>query len=164
MNVQADELRNAMRFWASGVTVVSVQHNGVQHGMTVSSFTSLSLEPPLVMVSLRSETRTREMIAHARTFGVTVLSAEQQEISNRFAGRVPESANRFDGLETFTLESGAPFLRGGLVFFDCRVVATYQAGTHHVLIAHVLAVQTDATRQPLLYFNRDYRRVCDVNE
>ncbi|GAB4496458.1 MAG: flavin reductase family protein [Anaerolineales bacterium] len=164
MDVQAEQLRDAMRLWSSGVTVVTARYNGVQHGMTVSSFTSLSLQPPLVMVSLRSDTRTREMIAYSRTFGVTILSAQQREVSNRFAGRIPESANRFQGLETFTLESDVPFLRGGMAFFDCRVVATYQAGTHHLLIAQVLAVQTDETQQPLLYFNRDYRRLCDVNE
>lgn len=149
-----------MRQWATGVTVVSAQYLGRKHGMTVSSFTSLSLEPPLVLVSLEQSTQTHQLVQQAGHFGVTILGQSQREISERFAGHLTEMGDRFQGLETFTLSSGAPLLVQGLAWFDCRVVATYPAGTHTVFIGEVLAVRDEAREPPLLYYNRDYRQIA----
>ena len=156
------ELREAMRFWASGVAIVGAEFEGVRHGMTVSSFTSLSLEPPLVMVSLQKATRTHDLVIGSQAFGVTVLNADQQEISNRFAGMETETEDRFVGLETSTLETGSPLLYEGLAFFDCRLVGQHDAGTHTVMIGDVAAVQVHEAGDlgsPLVYFNRDYRNI-----
>src|SRR5512137_548100 len=96
-SVDPDHLRQAMRLWATGVAVVTSQHEGVVHGMTVSSFTSVSLIPPQVLVALNQSTRTHALVKESRFFGVTVLGADQQEISDRFAGRLPDDANRLSG-------------------------------------------------------------------
>lgn len=157
MSVNPENLRTAMRQWATGVTVVSVALNGDRHGMTVSSFTSLSLDPPLVMVSLENVTRTRNLVMQAGRFGVTILRQEQQDISDVFAGRHTEHLDRFEGLPTYTLVSGCPLLAGGLAGIDCRVVTSYPAGNHTVFIADVLAVNFETSGSPLLYYDRDYR-------
>lgn len=146
-----------MRRWATGVTVVSVAHNGDRHGMTVSSFTSLSLDPPLVMVSLENVTRTRQMVLQAGYFGVTILSQEQQQISDLFAGRHTEHQDRFAHVSTYTLTSGSPLLVGGLAGFDCQVVTTHLAGNHTLFVGTVLAVNHEKSGKPLLYYDRDYR-------
>ncbi len=159
VSASAEEVRRALRQWATGVTVVSAQFQGRKHGMTVSSFTSLSLEPPLVLVSLEQSTHTHQLVQQAGHFGVTILGQSQRQISERFAGRLTESGDRFQGLETFTLVSGAPLLVQGLTWFDCRVVATYPAGTHTVFIGEVLAVRDEAKEPPLIYYNRDYREI-----
>ncbi len=159
MSVDANELRRAMRNWASGVTVVSSLHEGVRHGMTVSSFTSLSLSPPLVMVSLETATRTHELVRKAGFFGVTVLEAGQRHIADQFADPNSESGCRFLNLETHTLRTGAPFIAGGIACFDCQVVSRHPAGTHSIFIGEVLATTRSAAGEPLLYFRREYRSI-----
>ncbi len=158
--MDAESLRQAMRHWATGVTVVTTVHQGRRHGMTVSSFTSVSLDPPLVLVALQRDTRTRTMVAAAGVFAVTVLSQGHQAISNRFAGW-EESVDRFAGLETFTLVTGAPLLRDGEAWLDCRVSQRVEAGTHTVFIGEVVDARFAETFDPLLYFNRAYRRLGD---
>jgi flavin reductase (DIM6/NTAB) family NADH-FMN oxidoreductase RutF len=127
--------------------------------MTVSSFTSVSLTPPQVLISLAQNTRTHALVKKSHLFGVTVLSSEQEKISNRFAGRNPDVEDRFAGLETLTLTTGVPLLRGGIAQFDCRVIATFTSGTHTLFIGEVLAAQGDLAPKPLLYFNRGYRKI-----
>jgi flavin reductase (DIM6/NTAB) family NADH-FMN oxidoreductase RutF len=159
MTVSATQLREAMRAWATGVTIVTAAHEGNYHGMTVSSFTSLSLEPPLVLVSLERNTRTHELVMQSGGFGVSVLGKNCQDLSNRFASPQTDSEFRFGGVETHTLGSGVPFISTGLAFFDNKVVATHDAGTHTVFIGEVLTAQTRATEDPLLYFNQSYREL-----
>lgn len=159
MSVDAGTLRRAMRLWATGVTIVTAQSDGQKHGMTVSSFTSVALEPPLVLVSLERVTRTHGMVERSGRFGVTILAQDQQEVSDRFGGRITDLDDRFAGLETETLQSGVPFVRGGLAYFDCQVVATHPAGTHTLFIGEVTAARSKRAGNPLVYFNRDYRRI-----
>jgi len=157
MSVDPELLRAAMRQWVTGVTIVSVALDGVRHGMTVTSFTSLSLEPPLVLVSLENITRTREMVLQAGYFGVTILSQGQREVSDVFAGRHTEYQDRFAGLQTYTLSSMSPLLVDGLAGFDCRLVASHPAGNHTMFVGDVLALHFDSSKSPLLYYDRDYR-------
>ena len=157
--VSPEDLRCAMRQWTTGVTVVTAHHEGVSHGMTVNSFTSISLDPPLVLVSLERSTRTHDLVSRACAFGVTILSQEQRGISDTFAGRHTEQSDRFAGLETFTLQSGTPLITAGLSHFDCHVVATYVAGTHTVFIGEVLALNCHPG-DPLLYYDRGYRELA----
>ena len=159
MPTKSDLLRKAMRFWATGVTIVTAAHEGIQHGMTVSSFTSVSLDPPQVLISLAMNARTHDLITHSRNFGLTILDSSQQEICDRFAGRVPDDMDRLNGLETITLVSGAPLLKQGLAHLDCHVITTVGSGTHTIFIAEVLAAQSGEDGEPLLYFNRAYQKI-----
>ena len=159
MPVEADLLRQAMRFWVTGVTIVTAAHRGVQHGMTVSSFTSLSLTPAQVLVSLAQNTRTHDLVARSHFFGISILSIHQQDVSDRFAGRAAEEQDRLIGLETFTLTSGAPMIVGGLAHLDCRVMTTLGSGTHTIFIGEVLAARNVEEGDPLVYFNRAYKKL-----
>jgi flavin reductase (DIM6/NTAB) family NADH-FMN oxidoreductase RutF len=162
--VHPDELRSALRFWTTGVSVVTSIDREQRHGMTVSSFASLSLTPPLVMICLERTTRTYSMVVASNLFGVTILGGDQREISERFAGRIPEDGDRFAGLETHALVTGSPFISGGLAFLDCRVVAQHEVGANTYFIGEVLAAQARPDAEgvlPLLYFNRDYRGLQD---
>ena len=134
ITLDPDKLRQSMRAWASGVTVVTAAHAGEQHGMTVSSFTSIALEPPVIIISLQTGSRTHELVAQSNTFAVTILSANQQEISDRFAGRIPDTEDRFIDLETETLISDAPFIKGGLAYLDCRVTQTIPVGENTLFL------------------------------
>lgn len=157
MSVNAEQLRHTMRQWASGVSIVTARHADHQHGMTVNSFISVSLEPPRVLVSLENGRLTHEMVERSGYFGISILAQQHQEISDRFAGRVSEAGDRFAGLETFSLVSGTPLLSGALGALDCQVVESYPVGTHTLFIGEVLAVKNAEEGSPLLYFNRDYR-------
>lgn len=161
MTLDAERLRTAMRAWTSGVTVVTVAHAGEQHGMTVSSFASISLDPPLIVISLQTASRTHELVSRAGAFGVTVLSADQREISERFAGQLSESGDRLGGLETETLLTGAPMIKGGLAHLDCRVTQSIPVGMNTLFIAEVVAVRGYDHGQPLVYQNRHYHRLRD---
>lgn len=155
------DFRQAMRNWTTGVTIVTVSYLGIQHGMTVSSFASVSLTPATVLISLEREARTHDMLVEAENFGVTILASGQQAISERFAGERTEYENRFEGLNTFTLVSGVPFLEGGLTFFDCRVIERFVLTTNTLFLGEVVALQDNPAGRPLLYHNRQYRELQD---
>ncbi len=153
-----EALRSAMRLWTTGVAVLTARHGETAHGMTVNSFASIALEPPWVSVSLQKGTRTRELVLASGFFAVTILSADQREISERFAGRIPEEGNRLAGLATQTLLTGVPLLEGGLAWLDCRVVHTFDAAQSTLFIGEVLATRIlQPEGKPLVYFNRHYR-------
>jgi flavin reductase (DIM6/NTAB) family NADH-FMN oxidoreductase RutF len=155
---EPEQVRHAMRAWTSGVTIVTAAHKNEQHGMTVSSFASISLDPPLLMVALQKKTRTSRIVSRARAFGVTILSANQKEISERFAGQGDDSKDRLEGIETEILNTGAPLIKGGLAYFDCRLRQSMEAGTSIIYIGEVIAAR-QFEGQPLVYYNRQYQHI-----
>ena len=161
VTLDPEQLRQAMRAWSSGVTVVTASHAGEGHGMTVNSLTSVSLEPPLIIISLQGGSRTQELISRAEAFAVTILAADQQEISDRFAGRVSDAEDRLAGLEIETLVTGAPLLKGGLAYLDCRVVQTIPAGANSLFLAEVVAARSSGVDSPLIYHNRTYHKLIE---
>ena len=146
-----------MRAWTSGVTIVTAAHAGERHGMTVSSFTSIAVDPPVIIISLQTDSRTHNLIAKSNHFAVTILAEGQEELSDRFAGRTPDIADRLAGVETETLVSGAPFLKGGLAYLDCRVIQTIEVGRNTLFLAEVLAARGDGAGKALVYHNQKYR-------
>jgi len=157
--VEAHALRETMRQWTTGVTVLSSRHEDWRHGMTVNSFTSISLDPPMVLVSLNRLSRVYRMVAQSGVFGITILAEDQREISERFAGRTPDDADRFEGLETFPLATGAPFIRGGLAFLDCVATRSIEVGGNTLFFGQVVAVQAEPGGKPLAYHQQDYQRL-----
>jgi flavin reductase (DIM6/NTAB) family NADH-FMN oxidoreductase RutF len=151
-----EQLRAALRAWTTGVTIVTASYNGNQHGMTVSSFTSISLEPALVTISLHTTSRTSELINKARAFGLTILSSDQTQLSELFAGRTNENEDRLAQVETETLVTGAPLVKGGLAWLDCRMVHSYDAGMNTLFVAEVVAARGMEEGLPLVYHNRKY--------
>ncbi len=156
MTLDAESLRSAMRAWSAGVTVVTAVYENQKHGMTVNSFTSVSLQPAMVTIALQQNTRTHEFVLKSKAFGLTILSKQQTHLSDVFAGRMKEIEDKFAGLETQTLVTGVPFIVGGLSWLDCRVVQTFDAGMNTLFIAEVVAAQGTGTGDPLIYHNREY--------
>lgn len=159
MTINGELLRQAMRQWTSGVCVVTSQAGHLQHGMTVNSFASISLEPPMVVVSLAQKSRTYRLVAQSGVFGVTILNQSQREVAEVFAGEVSENKDRFEKLETFVLSTGAPFLSGGLAFFDCMVRHIYPMTSSTLFVGEVVAVQQADLDEPLVYHDRLYHRL-----
>lgn len=158
--MDGQELRIALRNWASAVTIVSAREQDTLSGMTVSSFTSVSLEPPLILVCLYKMVQTTAIILQTQAFGVSFLAEDQIALSNRFAGfdpHFPKEANRFEGLETYQLKTGAPLLRDTSLGLDCRVHAVHDGSTHHIIVGEVVALRvTDVPLKPLIYYNQEY--------
>ena len=154
-----EQLRQAMRAWSSGVTIVTASYGGEQHGMTVSSFTSVALEPPMIIISLQTASRTQALVSQAHTFAVTILAEGQQEVSDRFAGRIPDAEDRLAGLETETLVTGTPFIKGGLAYLDCRVAQSIPVGANTLFLAEVVAARGNGESQPLVYHDRKYYKL-----
>ncbi len=173
-------LKDVMRHWASGVAVVTSRCGSTLTGTTISSFTSLSVEPPLVLVNLAVENPTQTMIQESGVFGITLLGEDQEGISNLFAGYNKEIRERFNGLKTFTLESGAPLLEGGLAYLDCKVYSSCVLPKSVVIVGEVVASKIgnplasnaqsaaprngapepgEAAKLPLVYLNRGYVHV-----
>jgi len=155
-----EKLRLAMRNWASGVAVVTSACLGARAGTTISSFTSLSLDPPLVLFNLALENPLQTMIEQSGIFGITILASGQGGLSDRFAGFGKRMQDRFDGLETFTLKSPAPLLAGGLAWLDCRVYHLQRLPKSMVIIGEVIEGKVGEEGRPLVYLNRAYVGAC----
>lgn len=156
MTLDPEQLRHAMRAWTTGVAVVTATHDGQRYGMTVNSFTSISLEPPLVSVALKQLTHTHDLIVKSNEFAVTILSSTQQELSDRFAGKMPQIADRFENVQIETLAIPAPLLKGGTAYFNCRVINAIPVGENTLFVAEVVAARGEGEGDPLVYHNRVY--------
>lgn len=158
-----EQLKQVMRSWITGVAIVTASQAGVFHGMTVNSFTSIALSPPTVMIALQQASRTEKAVKAGRAFGVTILGIDQETLAKRFAGQMGEDQYRFAGVDTFTMLTGVPLITGGLSFLDCQVVNAFDIGATTVFFGEVLAMKNEADgRAPLLYFNRDWRRLANL--
>lgn len=158
MTFNSHDFKRAMGQFASGVTVVTTLHGETPIGVTASSFTSLSLDPPLVLVSLNKRLFTHNVIAESGVFAVNVLAAHQLELGMRFAGMRPEITDRFAGLETVTAVTGSPLLPDSLAWVDCAVWAMYDGGDHTIFVGEVRDLSVSDLDRPLLYHNRLWRR------
>jgi flavin reductase (DIM6/NTAB) family NADH-FMN oxidoreductase RutF len=165
------DIRPLMRHWASGVTVVSATDPTTQtpYGMTVSTFTSLSLEPPLVSVFLKKTTPTAQAVVDSQFFSVAILKDTQADLSNRFAGfdpTYPTEESRFNDLSYQVGSTGAPIIAETLGWLECKIWAVYDGSTHHIVIGEVVNISHEDTidGNPLIYYKRDYRQLVETDE
>ena len=157
--ITTDLYRQVMGNWGTGVTVVSTKDkNGQPYGLTVSSFTSVSMDPILVLVCLDDRLSGLQFFKDSMNFGVSILSEAQQEISRLFAKkdtlRPPELY--FNG------ETGIPLIRDSLVTLECETAEIYPGGDHSIFLGKVLAAELHGAMQgtkPLLYFRGKYERL-----
>jgi flavin reductase (DIM6/NTAB) family NADH-FMN oxidoreductase RutF len=157
-SVDADRFRAAMARWATGVTIVTARAGARIHGMTVSDFAGVSLDPPLVLVCADKSSHTHEVIAEGGCFAVNFLAAGQEALSNRFASKAHEW-ERFDGLACGEAATGAPLIPGALVALDCRVAAAHDAGDHVIYVGRVEAI-AEGEGEPLVYYAGAYRALA----
>ena len=150
-------LRAALGCFATGVTVVTcLTPDGSPAGLTVNSFTSVSLDPPLLLVCLAKPAASAAALIEATQFAVNVLQTGQQPASIRFATR---DEDRFGTTPWSCGEAGAPILKDSLGVFECERHAVYDGGDHHILVGQVTKASFDTSLDPLLYFRGSYRRL-----
>lgn len=150
--------RDALGRFATGVAVVTAcQNTGAPDGITINSFSSLSLEPPLVLFCLDRSARLFPAFEAGRDFAVNVLSEGQRDLSTRFAGR---EAHGWSDLPRDTWVTGAPILAGCLANLDCRWVANHDGGDHIIVVGRVLRFGHRTEGRPLIYFASAYRELC----
>jgi flavin reductase (DIM6/NTAB) family NADH-FMN oxidoreductase RutF len=150
-------LRDALGCFATGVTVVTcLDTEGAPAGLTVNSFTSVSLDPPLLLVCVKKTASSAAALTSAESFAINVLQTGQQPASIRFAAR---DEDRFGTTPWSCGEGGAPILAESLCVFECERFAVYDGGDHHILVGKVVKASFDAGLDPLLYFRGRYRRL-----
>jgi flavin reductase (DIM6/NTAB) family NADH-FMN oxidoreductase RutF len=157
MAIDQGVFRAAMARMASGVTVITMHVDGQDHGFTASSFTSLSLDPMLVLVCVVKEQRSHLQLERAGHFAVNILACSQKELGMRFADPALYD-RRFDGLELARASSGAPILPNSLAWVDCRVRDVYPGGDHSIFIGEVHGGSATEEGEALVYHNRVWGR------
>ncbi len=159
-----DDFKDALASWASGVSVVACRSSaGLLYGLTVSSFASVSLDPPLVLVCLNNTNRLPAMIERAGGFTISILARGQDDTSNYFAsrGREPTAEFHEDHPGDWTA-ARRPVVRGAAAWLCCDLHQHMPAGTHTICVGRVVQAQTTEGRNPLIYFRRAYRGVEGV--
>jgi len=153
MPVTDADFKHAMSHFASVVTIVTTEHEGKPYGMTVSSFASLSLHPPLVLVCVEKSLKTHDAIASAGRFGVSILGDDQADLSNRFASRMED---KFAGIDMTRGDIGVPLIGNALASLECHLHAQLAGGDHTIFVGEVASIST-REGAPLLYFRAAYR-------
>ena len=159
MTLNPTEFRKAMGAFATGVTIITVDLDGEVHGMTANAFTSVSLDPMLVLVCVDHSTRTHAHLHAKKRFGINVLCENQRAISEYYARpeRTHEHAETEAGARFERTRHGTPVLHGALAYLECRLQSAEDAGDHTIFIAEVEDVVV-REGDPLLFFRGKYRR------
>jgi len=155
--VSKEEFRAALGRFASGVTVITTfdEKGNRPLGITVSAFSSVSLNPPLVLICIDKDAYLHDYIKTFGAFGVNVLSEGQDKLSNLFASR---EADKFKDISYTMSESNLPFIDGALVNMDCKIVYDYEGGDHTIFVGELMSVKT-VDANPLLYFHGGYGKL-----
>ena len=155
--VSADDFRGAMRRLAGGVSVITVGRGNDITGMTVTSVSSLSVDPPTLIVSINRESSSWPLLKRHGVFGVNILTADQLDIAERFSGKDGlKGAARFAGAQWITLASGVPLLAGALSAIDCEVEEIVERHSHAIVIGRVLDMRLASRNSALAYWQGQY--------
>jgi len=154
------DFRAAVGAFATGVTVVTTRGEQHDYGMTANAFSSVSLDPPLVLVCVMANSEGSAHIERNGCFAVNVLEGSQEPLSRYFASRDrPRGQDAFSEVPHTTAASGSPILDGAIAYLDCRTHATHGAGDHQIFVGEVLDMGFDPDRQPLLFHGGQYRLI-----
>jgi flavin reductase (DIM6/NTAB) family NADH-FMN oxidoreductase RutF len=157
------DFRHALGAFATGVTVITTRGEDHLFGMTANAFTSVSLDPPLVLVCVIRGTTGAQVIEQNAAFAVNILGAHQEPISRYFASRDrPRGLEAFNEIPHMTVVTGCPIITGAAGFLDCRLHAAHEAGDHIIFIGEVLALAHNPDVEPLVYHGGRYRAVSDA--
>lgn len=169
----ADQFRKAMRSLAGGVSVITVGRGDDLSGMTVTSVSSLAVDPATLIVSVNRQSSSWPLLQKYGVFGVSILSSDQVEVAERFSGVGGlKGAQRFAGAEWINLSSGVPLLTGALAVFDCEVEDVVERHSHAIVIGRVLDLRVAPGKPALTYWegqyialdqNEDAARLADVS-
>ncbi len=159
MSISTDNFKDALCNWASGVTIVTSRLDDRHYGMTVSSFCSVSIQPPQVLFCANRKSHTASVIHEAKSFTVSMLASEQVSLSELFASDYREDV-RFDGLNCSLGVTNCPRIPGALVHLDCSLVQEFESGTHLIYVGLVEATEIH-DREPLVFQLRTYKYLSD---
>jgi flavin reductase (DIM6/NTAB) family NADH-FMN oxidoreductase RutF len=151
------ELRDCLGRFATGVTVVTCRGSKGPCGITANSFSSVSLEPPLVLWNIAKVSNSLQAYLDAEQFAINVLSAEQRQLAEHFA---QSDHTVFNGIEYESSPDGVPLLPGAVACFECRTYQTHDCGDHHIIIGKVEKFSSN-DKEPLLFHNGGYVRLLD---
>ena len=159
MAIDSQELRRILGHFATGVTVITTKDlAGAPFGLTANAFTSLSLNPPLILICVDKAAQCYSCFADSNVFTVNFLSEDQEEISRRFATK---GADKFMGLKWHEGANGVAVLDGAIGYLECKIVRSYEGGDHTIIVGEVLN-GVAAGNRPLLFFRGKYRRLPNV--
>ena len=158
MPIDAAQFRTALALRAGGVAIVTARAGDRVHGMTVTDFAGVSLDPPLLLVCADKTSNTLPVIESGGNFAVNLLAVGQEALSDRFASKQHEWT-RFEGLACEASATGAPLIPGALVGLACRVVALHDAGDHVIVVGQVEETRS-AEASPLVYWGGRYRELA----
>ena len=155
--ISPGDFRGAMRHLIGGVSVITAGRSQDITGMTVTSVSSLSVDPPTLIVSINRESSSWPLIKRLGVFGVNILTADQIGIAERFAGKSgSKGADRFAGVQWLTRASGVPLLEGALAAIDCEVEDVVERHSHAIVIGRVLGIQASRRTASLGYWQGQY--------
>lgn len=158
--LSASDYRHAVGHFATGITVVAAVHDDVRYGLTVNSFTSVSLDPILVLFCCEHDALLHDPLLAAGSWSVSVLSAAQRDLAQWFATRGQPGVDQFTGHDARSgATTGAPLLADALAWLECRTWATYAGGDHTIVVGEVLDVAIGVSGDPLLYYRSAYRGI-----
>jgi flavin reductase (DIM6/NTAB) family NADH-FMN oxidoreductase RutF len=157
--IDRDAYRRVVGHFATGVTIVTTRLAGVDHAMTVNSFTSVSLDPLLVLFCAERVARFHDVVIEAGTWGISVLPESMEDVSRFFARRGRPLEERFDGWAHHRGQSGVALFDGAIATLECRTSAIHPGGDHSIVVGAVTALATPAEAAPLLYHKGRYRRL-----
>jgi flavin reductase (DIM6/NTAB) family NADH-FMN oxidoreductase RutF len=158
MAIDKNELRRVMGHFATGVTVITTRAgDGKPYGLTANAFTSVSLEPPLLLVCVDKKAESYPFFEQSKVFTVNILADGQEALSRRFA---VSGGPKFEGVSYRMGANGAPILDGTLGYIECTLYAAYEGGDHTIYLGEVQEAET-AERKPLLFFRGGYRELGD---
>lgn len=158
------DFRQAMGRFATGITVVTTLNDDKFHAITVNAFTSLSLDPPLLLICIDKKAESHSMIPKCKVFSINILSEAQQELSDRYAGRFPDKRDAFDSSYRVG-ENGCPIFEDSLAWAECELANAYDGGDHTIYIGLVknlgyqeILGEDNHEIGPLLYYRSKYDR------
>jgi flavin reductase (DIM6/NTAB) family NADH-FMN oxidoreductase RutF len=156
MAIDPRELRNVFGVFATGVTIITTNDvNGKPFGLTANSYTSLSLDPPLVLVCVDKKVDCYACFEQSKVFAVNFLAEDQEQLSTRFATKGIE---KFEGVPIRQGSVGVPLLEGAIGFIECKLVSGYEGGDHTIYVGEVQAASASGER-PLLFFKGKYKKL-----
>lgn len=160
--IEATDFRNAMSLLTTAVNVITTEGAAGMHGFTASAVCSVTDTPPTLLVCMNQSSRSHAHFIQNKILSVNVLGAQHENLSNAFASSKFSSEERFKLGSWTTLETGSPVLKDALASFDCEIEQIQQMGTHSIFICKVVAIQQSQQEESLVYFNRAYHRVGQV--
>jgi flavin reductase (DIM6/NTAB) family NADH-FMN oxidoreductase RutF len=152
-DIDSGVFRNVLGHFATGVTAVTAVNDGQPVGMAIGSFTSVSLDPPLVAFLPGKESGSWEEIRASGSFCVNVMGQDQMEVCGVMASR---SDNKFADVEWSPGPSGSPIIAGSIAYIDCEIEAIHDGGDHHIVVGRVIELEVLESKEPLLFFQGNY--------